>query len=183
MNCKVFGSCHGLTEVLPWQLPGGTKENYKNPVRITTVPAKIRTQHIPKQKSGVFYHYTNCLIIISIYSLYNHYVKQLSLLFTYRFILQLSIFMYRQGTIVPVPKHHATRHGNVNVKLYAQINSVAIVKTRQMEYSTWFTLVLSYKALCRRENTILYTFFEQYWYIICKTIHISYIKKKFHWRR
>jgi hypothetical protein len=41
------GSGRGLIEVLPRDLPGGTKENHKKPVRIAGVPVKIRTKRLP----------------------------------------------------------------------------------------------------------------------------------------
>jgi hypothetical protein len=34
-------------KVLSRQLPGGTKENQENPVRIADVPSEIQTEHLP----------------------------------------------------------------------------------------------------------------------------------------
>jgi hypothetical protein len=40
------GSGHDLIGVLSQHLLGGTEKNYKKPVRIADVPAKIQTKHL-----------------------------------------------------------------------------------------------------------------------------------------
>jgi hypothetical protein len=49
-------SC-SLIEVFSWHLPGGTKENHDNPVRIVCFPGKILTEHLPN--SPEHYHFAN----------------------------------------------------------------------------------------------------------------------------
>jgi hypothetical protein len=54
------GDDRDLIEVLSRHLPGGTEENYETSVRIASVPAEIRTEHIPNT-SLERYRYTNLL--------------------------------------------------------------------------------------------------------------------------